>query len=109
MVRKRLTLVILCAFAVVFIAACNGADLKPIPEMTPKEKATFFMAVYSDQAENYKTLAASPNLTEAQKSVLRTKKRNYGRGLSVDRPILGICRGRSGAGQRSRSQNNRVP
>lgn len=72
--RNRLTLAILGALAVVFVASCATINIKPIAEMTPKEKATFFMSVYSDQAENYKTLVASPDLTDAQRDVMRTKK-----------------------------------
>jgi hypothetical protein len=72
--KNRSTLAILGALAVVFIVAACVENIKPVAEMTPKEKATFFMSIYSDQAENYKTLAASPDLTDAQKTVLRTKK-----------------------------------
>lgn len=72
--RKVSTLAILAAFMAAFFMAC-GTIPKPVSEMSTKEKAVFFMKVYSDQAENYKTLAASPDLTEAQRSVLRDKKK----------------------------------
>ena len=62
-----------------FIAAgCSpvNVQIKPITEMTPKERATFFMAVYNDQAENYKTLTLDPTvLSDEQKQILRAKKK----------------------------------
>lgn len=57
-----------------FVIGCTQ-NIKPISEMTPKEKATFFLSVYNDQAINYKTLASDPTLTEDQKVILRQKKK----------------------------------
>jgi hypothetical protein len=47
--------------------------LKPVSDMTPKEKAAFFMGVYSSQAEDYKAMVARTNLTIEQKKILNAK------------------------------------
>jgi hypothetical protein len=49
--------------------------LKPIGDMTPKEKATFFMGVYNAQADDYKAMVAKPNLAEDQIKILHAKKK----------------------------------
>jgi hypothetical protein len=75
-VRKSIYLIVV-AFLLVGLASCmhKEGSLKPVSEMTPKEKATFFMSVYNSQAEDYKAMVAKPNLTNEQKQVLREKKK----------------------------------
>lgn len=64
-------------FACLLLASCmhQPGTLKPIGDMTPKERATFFMGVYNAQAEDYKAMVAKPNLTEDQIKILHAKKK----------------------------------
>lgn len=52
----------------------QNIEIKSLDEMSPKEKATFMMSMYNKQYENYKQVAANPDLTEAQRTILRKKK-----------------------------------
>jgi hypothetical protein len=54
--------------------ACAGQQVKPITEWSPKQKAAFFMQVYNVQYDLYLTQAAYPELTAAEKEILRAKK-----------------------------------
>lgn len=54
--------------------AGKGQAIKPLSEMTPKEKAIWMMSVYSAQAEDYKRMVKRPDLTNDQKAILRNKK-----------------------------------
>jgi len=71
MIRKFIPIGLI---ALMVIGACTFDNLKPVSEMTPKEKAAFFMAMYNAQDINYRTMAAMPNLTEPQKEMMREKK-----------------------------------
>lgn len=64
-------------FACLLLASCmhKPGTLKPIGDMTPKEKATFFMGVYNAQADDYKAMVAKPNLAEDQIKILHAKKK----------------------------------
>jgi hypothetical protein len=73
-VRKSIYLIVVVFLLVSFGCIHKEGSLKPVSEMTPKEKATFFMSVYNSQAEDYKAMIAKPNLTNEQKQVLRKKK-----------------------------------
>ena len=48
-------------------------NIKPVSEMTPKEKSLAAMKVYNYQAESYKAKLALPNLSAAEVKVLRTE------------------------------------
>lgn len=62
--------------AIAFLVSCMPqTGLKPVSDMSPKEKATFFMSVYNAQAEDYKKMVTTPNMTDDQKQVLREKKK----------------------------------
>lgn len=43
--------------------------------MEPKERVTWMLSIYNAQYEDYKTQAARTDLTEAQKEILREKKK----------------------------------
>ena len=74
MFKRKICQVLAIVLVVAFVAACHPpGTLKPVSEMTPKEKATFFMNVYNTQAEDYKVMVAKPNLTEEQKKILNVK------------------------------------
>jgi len=74
-VRKSIYLIVVAFLLVSFGCMHKEGSLKPVSEMTPKEKATFFMSVYNSQAEDYKAMVAKPSLTNEQKQVLREKKK----------------------------------
>lgn len=68
---KVVTLMVL----VLFIAGCaTFGGGKTYKDMTPKEKSTYFMGIYNKQYADTLAMANTPNLTEDQKKVVRTKK-----------------------------------
>lgn len=70
--RKVYSLIgILVVLSLVF--SCTAKNV-PFSELTPKEKLAYMYQIYNAQHEDYMIMAANPNLTEAQKQVLRTKK-----------------------------------
>jgi len=79
--RRNLLIVVLLFFILVLAIsfgcipqAGKGQEIKSLSEMTPKEKVTWMMSVYSAQAEDYKRMVKRPDLTNAQKAILRNKK-----------------------------------
>ncbi len=84
--RKNI-FILFIAFLLLVPYGCmhKEGSLKPFSEMSPMEKATFFMSVYNSQAEDYKAMVAKPNLTNDQKQVLRNKKKL----LSEVYPLIG--------------------
>lgn len=79
--RQSLLVVAFLCFAIVLAIsfscipqAGKGQGIKPLSEMTPKEKATWMMSVYNSQAEDYKRMVQRPDLTNEQKAILRNKK-----------------------------------
>lgn len=69
-----LSLAIACFLVAGSIGGCQLDNLKPFSEMSPKEKATFFLSVYNSSDVNYRAMAARPDLTEVQKETLRKKR-----------------------------------
>jgi len=58
-----------------FLAGCAGLQgIKPVAEMTPQEKATWFLESYNSQYDLYQQQAAQPNLTESQIKILKAKR-----------------------------------
>lgn len=62
-----------------YVSGCTATmgmnNVKPLSEMTPKEKSSFFMSVYNKEYDNYLDVYTSPSgLSEEQKTVLRKKK-----------------------------------
>lgn len=79
--RRNIMIVVFLSLAVMLAVsfscipqAGKGQGMKPLSEMTPKEKATWMMNVYSAQAEDYKSMIKRPDLTNEQKAILRNKK-----------------------------------
>lgn len=63
-----------------FLSSCAllqsiGIATKPYSDMTPKEKVTFLFKMYNKQYDDYKVMTSDPKLTEAQKVVMREKKK----------------------------------
>lgn len=73
MIRKKYYLLLLPF--ILFLFACAALNPLPIEQMTPKQRAAYFMGVYNRQYEDYKAKAAMPDLTEGQKEILREKKK----------------------------------
>lgn len=79
--RRNLLVVVFLSLAIMLMVsygcipqAGKGQGIKPLSEMTPKEKVTWMMSVYSAQAEDYKRMVQRPDLTNEQKAMLRNKK-----------------------------------
>ena len=88
MKTQRITAIVLFLFVAAFLIGCPapGTQLKSISEMTPKERATWFLSVYNKQFKDTKAMAERPDLTEDQKEVVRAKKKI----LAEVKPYLGI-------------------
>jgi hypothetical protein len=74
---------------VMIAAFMSCATSKPFNEWTPKEKAGWFLGTYNAEYDDYMLQAKSPNLTDAQKQVLRVKKEI----LTQVAPMLGAYAG----------------
>jgi disulfide oxidoreductase YuzD len=55
--------------ALALVAACATAPA------TAKEKAVWMMGIYNRQFDDYQVMVARPDLTDAQKEILRQKKK----------------------------------
>lgn len=69
-IAKTLTLIIIC----IAFVSCAMLGTKPWADRTPKEKALAILEAYNAQYQNTLSMALSPNLTEEQKQIVRTKK-----------------------------------
>lgn len=75
---KRKTRVAACCLLLtaLLLAACTAnMTMKPWSEQTHKDRLTWMMGVYNAQDRDYRAMAAMPNLTQAQKTVLQNKKK----------------------------------
>lgn len=70
-----LVMLLVVAFMTVALVGCQTDNIKTFDEMSAKEKATFMMSMYNKQYSNYQTQAAKPELTEAEREILRKKKK----------------------------------
>jgi len=73
--KRALSLALLLALVCLPLAGCLGPQAKPFTEWSPKAKAAYFMGVYNSQYDAYKAQAAYPDLTAAEKDLLRAKKK----------------------------------
>ena len=73
MTNRVMMILSLAIFAAYACAGC-GQQVKSFHDMTPVERATFFMSVYSQQYDDYKFWQDQP-LTEEQRKIMREKKR----------------------------------
>ena len=62
-----------------FVVGCASIGVKPWGDRSPQEKASYFMAIYNKQFNDTVRLAQTPNITEAQKAVIRKKKEILGK------------------------------
>lgn len=70
---KSTVLFIVCVFLLSGCAGLQGTD--SFVQWTPKQKAAYFMDIYSGQYDLYKMQVAYPDLTPAEKTTLQTKKK----------------------------------
>jgi hypothetical protein len=70
-----LVMLLAVAFMSIALIGCPTNNIKTFDEMSAKEKATFMMSMYNKQYSNYQTQAAKPELTEAEREILRKKKK----------------------------------
>ena len=72
---KRVWLVLAVVLTLSFLASCTAnMAMKPWSEQTPKDRLVWMLGIYNAQDRDYRSMAAMPNLTDAQKKVLQTKK-----------------------------------
>ena len=76
MTNRVMMVMSLAIFAAYACAGCGGPQVKTFYEMTPTERATFFMNVYKQQYDDYKFWQDQP-LTEEQRKIMREKKRIF--------------------------------
>lgn len=74
--RKFVPILLVLAIA---LAGCATFGVKPWTERSPQEKSSYFMAIYNKQFNDTVRLAATPNITEAQKATIRKKKEILGK------------------------------
>lgn len=67
---------ILVAVLSVLLASCGTVNVGLVPpeQMAPRELATYAMATYNAQYDDYMARATLPNLSNAEKTVLRIKR-----------------------------------
>ena len=79
MYQRKLLVVLLILMVGAFFIGCptnQATTLKPLSEMTPKEKATWMYSVYNSQYKDYENQAAmGDQLTDASKKILVEKKK----------------------------------
>ena len=59
--------------ALFLLAGCMQGCTKNI-RVTPVDELTFMYNIYNSQYEDYQSMAANPNTSEAQKVIMRKKK-----------------------------------
>ena len=104
--RKRLTIitVILCVAFLVSCATVNVNKPKQFWDMTSKEKLAYMYQIYNSQWDDYQSMAAMPNLTEAQKTMLRSRKDI----LTKVEPMISIYDGMVQRGEPSKEQEQKI-
>lgn len=74
MIKRNFTVLTLLLCLILVLSGCMAKGAKSYSEMTPEEKLSYMYQIYNAQHEDYMLMARNPNLTEGQKSMLRTKK-----------------------------------
>lgn len=66
---------LLLALLMLFSFGCVGLQpsVKRVTDMTPKERATWMMEIYTAQYDDYEKMVKYPGLSAAQKEMLRQK------------------------------------
>ena len=72
---KRKVYVPLTILLLLCFACTANMAMKPWSEQTPKDRLVWMQGIYNAQDRDYRSMAAMPNLTAAQKAVLQNKKK----------------------------------
>lgn len=97
--NKRISIVMIFALIFVFVGCAN---MQKAP--TSKDKLAYVYQIFNSQYEDYLSMAKKPNLTEAQKKVLRAKKPI----LETLANLIPIYDSQVSAGQPSASQEQQI-
>jgi hypothetical protein len=73
--KRKFPAFFLIGLVSIFLLAACAPGQKPISQMSPKEKAAWMMGTYNAQYDDYLAMATQPGLTDAQKEVLKAKKK----------------------------------
>ena len=73
-VMKFVQITCICLLMLVFLSSCTALGMKSWAERSPKEKALAILDAYNAEFQNTLNMALKPNLTDAQKQVVRQKK-----------------------------------
>ena len=73
--RSAIQVGLVLGVILVFVSCATFSNVKPWAERTPKEKALSFLQMYNRQFDDTMRLASTPNITESQKEIVRTKKK----------------------------------
>jgi hypothetical protein len=71
---KRKVCVPLAILLLLCFACTANMAMKPWSEQTHKDRLVWMLGIYNAQDRDYRSMVAIPNLTEAQKAVLKNKK-----------------------------------
>jgi len=84
--KHYLILFVVILFALVSCQMLQVQDQKAWGDMTGMERLTIILHAYNTQYEDYKAMAALPDLTETQKDILRARKKI----LTEVYPMIGV-------------------
>ena len=73
--KVRLTSYLLILVAIGCLACTANMAMRPWSEQTPQDRLVWMLGIYNAQDRDYRSMAAMPNLTPAQKTVLQNKKK----------------------------------
>ena len=74
--KTRILFTKLCVpFIILGLVAACAPGQKSLNQMSPKEKAAWMMGTYNAQYDDYLAMATQSGLTDAQKEVLKAKKK----------------------------------
>jgi len=68
--NRQIKLAFIAVLVLAFAVGCATMNV----EITPKAKLAYMFQMYNAQHEDYMNMAKMPNLTDAQKTILRAKK-----------------------------------
>ena len=91
--KRSLHLVLIILLIMPVLTACPK-DGKSFKDMSAKEKSIWMMGIYNGQYADYEVQAARTDLDEAQKEVLRNKKKI----LTEVYPLIGVYSGYADSG-----------
>lgn len=76
LIRTNLSVLVLVLAVVFLLAGCPDTNIKTPDEMTPKEKAAFFLSMYNKQFDGYLETVIDPGLPPAERASLKESVKN---------------------------------